>query len=115
LLPIDDVSGAALESPKIPLREQTALVLRVAVTTDVLTEKIRGILKQHGKLPTEIATLGDSADLYSAGLTSQASVGLMLALEGAFDIEFPDKLLNRKTFESVAAIRGVVAQLTGGR
>ncbi len=85
------------------------------MTTDALTEKIRGILKLHGKLPTDIATLSDSADLYSAGLTSQASVGLMLALEGAFDIEFPDNLLNRKTFESVVAIRGVITQLTGGK
>jgi acyl carrier protein len=79
-----------------------------------LTTRIRNIVKQHGKLPTDIAALSDSADLYASGLTSQASVSLMLALEGEFEIEFPDNLLNRKTFESVAAIRGVVSQLLAG-
>lgn len=79
-----------------------------------LTTRIRNILKQHGKIPTDIAALSDTADLYSSGLTSQASVALMLALEGEFEIEFPDALLNRKTFESVAAIRGVVTKLLEG-
>jgi len=82
-------------------------------TPDDLTVRIRSVLKQHGKLPVDIATVADSADLYGAGLTSQASVGLMLGLEGEFDVEFPDNLLNRRTFESVAAIRAVIAQLTG--
>lgn len=76
-----------------------------------LTTRIRNIVKQHGKLPNDLTALPDTADLYASGLTSQASVALMLALEGEFEIEFPDNLLNRKTFESVAAIRGVVAQL----
>ncbi len=79
-----------------------------------LTTRVRAIVKQHGKLPTDVATLADGADLYASGLTSQASVALMLALEGEFEIEFPDALLNRKTFESVAAIAGVVGQLLGG-
>jgi acyl carrier protein len=76
-----------------------------------LTTRIRNILKQHGKLPSDVAALSETADLYASGLTSQASVALMLALEGEFEIEFPDNLLNRKTFESVAAIRGVVSTL----
>lgn len=85
------------------------------MTHDTVTEKIRGILKQHAKLPVDVATLSDTADLYAAGLTSQSSVGLMLALEGEFDVEFPDNLLNRRTFESIAAMRGVVSQLTAGK
>jgi acyl carrier protein len=79
--------------------------------TAALTTRVRNILKQHAKLPADIAGLADTADLYASGLTSQASVALMLALEGEFEIEFPDALLNRKTIESLAAIRGVVAQL----
>ena len=35
------------------------------------------------------------ADLYAAGMTSHASVNVMLALEDAFDIEFPDELLTK--------------------
>jgi acyl carrier protein len=55
-------------------------------------------------LQADLDGLADSADLYAAGLTSHATVNLMLALEEAFDIEFPDRLLKRKTFSSVDAI-----------
>ena len=42
-------------------------------------------------------------------MTSHASVNVMLALEGAFDIEFPDELLKRSVFASIASIRDAVA------
>jgi acyl carrier protein len=35
----------------------------------------------------------------------------MLALEDAFDIEFPDSLLRKSTFESVAEIRNALESL----
>jgi acyl carrier protein len=54
----------------------------------------------------------DQADLYKLGLTSHASVDVMLALEDAFDIEFPEEVLKKSTFESVhniaEAIEGLV-------
>jgi acyl carrier protein len=62
-------------------------------------------------LAVDIASLTDEDDLYRAGLTSHASVNLMLALEDAFDIEFPERLLRRQTFESVAAMRDAIDQL----
>ena len=37
-------------------------------------------------------------------MTSHASVNVMLALEDAFDVEFPDEMLKRSVFESVASI-----------
>jgi acyl carrier protein len=45
-------------------------------------------------------------------MTSHASVNVMLALEGEFDVEFPDEMLKRTSFESIAAIAGVVDSLT---
>jgi acyl carrier protein len=36
----------------------------------------------------------------------------MLALEGEFDVEFPDEMLKRTSFESIAAIASVVDSLT---
>ena len=66
--------------------------------------RVRTLLKEGGWLQTDIGGLADGADLYAAGLTSHATVNLMLALEEAFDIEFPDRLLKRKTFSSVDAI-----------
>ncbi|HEX4150269.1 MAG TPA: acyl carrier protein, partial [Pirellulales bacterium] len=65
---------------------------------------IREILTRQGCLPGDIGSLGDDSDLYAAGLTSLATVGLMLALEDRFEIEFPERMLGRGTFRSVAAI-----------
>jgi acyl carrier protein len=56
-------------------------------------------------------TLRDDDDLYQHGLSSHASVNVMLGLESAFDIEFPDVLLRRDTFKSVASIRAALASL----
>lgn len=66
---------------------------------------IRAILDKQGKLAKPATTLGDDDDLYQRGLSSHASVNVMLALEDAFDFEFPDSLLTRSTFESIASIR----------
>jgi acyl carrier protein len=77
-----------------------------------MIEEIRAILKEHGRLSVDAATLTETADLYQAGLTSHASVNVMLALEGAFDIEFPDRMLKRGVFESLASIRAAIAELT---
>lgn len=77
-----------------------------------MTTKIRELLAKHGALPVPVETLADTADLYEAGLSSFASVQLMLALEDAFDVEFPETLLNRKSFASIAAIRDALASLT---
>ncbi|MCW2967077.1 MAG: acyl carrier protein [Solirubrobacteraceae bacterium] len=76
-----------------------------------MNEKIRQILRDHARLPVDVDTLGDDADLYHAGMTSHASVGVMLALEDAFDVEFPDRMLTRNVFESVSAISAALGEL----
>lgn len=77
-----------------------------------MKEKIREILRQHGKLSTDATKLPDDGDLYEAGMTSHASVNVMLALEGEFDIEFPDRMLKRSVFQSVASINAALEELT---
>jgi acyl carrier protein len=72
---------------------------------------VREIVKEHGRLAVDIATLSDDASLYEAGMTSHASVNVMLALEDAFDVEFPDEMLKRSVFESVANISSALQQL----
>jgi acyl carrier protein len=62
-------------------------------------------------MPGDVESLPEEADLFEAGLTSHASVNVMLALEEAFDVEFPDSLLRRSSFESIASIRAALAQL----
>lgn len=79
-----------------------------------MTDQIRQIIQDHGRMPVDVSTLADDADLYQAGMTSHASVNVMLALEDDFDIEFPDQMLKRSVFESVAAIRAALQELGAG-
>jgi acyl carrier protein len=69
-----------------------------------MRDRIRSVLRLHAQLAQPIDELSDDADLYRAGLTSHATVNVMLALEDEFEIEFPESLLLRRTFGSVRAI-----------
>jgi acyl carrier protein len=80
-----------------------------------MIDPIRTILNEHAKLSVDAATLADDADLYQAGMRSHASVNVMLALEGYFDVEFPDHMLKRSVFESIAAIRAAIDQIVAER
>lgn len=75
------------------------------------SEQVRTIVAQHARLSTDITSLTDDSDLYQAGLTSLTTVNLMLALEDHFDIEFPDKMLGRKTFESIRSLTEAIEEL----
>jgi len=77
-------------------------------------ETIRQVLADHGRLAVSVDTLADDADLFGAGMTSHASVNVMLALEDAFEFEFSEKMLKKSTFESIEAIRAGVLEMTGG-
>jgi acyl carrier protein len=79
-----------------------------------MTDEIRQILRDHGRLAVDVDSLSSDADLYQAGMTSHASVNVMLALEDAFDVEFPDSMLTRSVFESVDAIEAAVSELRAG-
>lgn len=76
-----------------------------------LADRIRAVLAAHGRLGVDASRLSDTDDLYAAGMTSLSSVNVMLALEGEFDIEFPDSMLNRALFSSVSAIEAAVRKL----
>ena len=76
-----------------------------------MTDEIRTVIREHARLAVDADTLADDADLYAAGMTSHASVNVMLALENAFDVEFPDRLLKRSSFESITAIASALAEI----
>jgi acyl carrier protein len=76
-----------------------------------VNEEIRQIIKEHGRLPVDVDSLADDADLYEAGMTSHASVNVMLGLEDHFDLEFPDRMLKRSVFESISAIASALTEL----
>ena len=76
-----------------------------------MIQDIRKLIAEHGRLPVAVETLGNDQDLYTTGLTSFAAVQLMLALEDRFDVEFPERMLNRRSFASVDAIAGCLREL----
>jgi acyl carrier protein len=80
---------------------------------DRITDDIRAILGNYGRLAVDVASLAEQSNLYEAGLTSHASVTLMLALEERFNIEFPDRMLRRGAFASIATIRAGLEELIG--
>lgn len=84
-----------------------------ASTSGVDTAAIRDILTQQGRLSVSVDSLTDESCLYTAGLTSLATVGVMLALEDHFDVEFPESKLSRTTFRSISSIAETVAELVG--
>jgi acyl carrier protein len=78
------------------------------------TEQIRSLIAAHARLPIDVGGLDEHSDLYEAGLTSLSTVNLMLALEEAFDVEFPDRMLGRKTFASIRSLADAIAELRAG-
>jgi acyl carrier protein len=76
-----------------------------------MQDQIRDVLATHGRMAVDPREVDEQADLYQLGLTSHASVDVMLALEDEFDIEFPDEVLKKSTFASVRNIAQVVEGL----
>jgi acyl carrier protein len=77
-------------------------------------EQVREILAEHARLatdPRDPQSIGDGDDLYAAGMTSHASVTVMLACEDEWDIEFPQHMLRKSTFASVDAIASALGRL----
>ena len=74
-------------------------------------DKLRAILRDHGKLSADALSLPEEADLFGAGLTSFATIQVMLTIEDAFGVEIPDESLNRKTFSSLRALNDVIQSL----
>jgi acyl carrier protein len=78
-----------------------------------MEDKIREIIGTHARLTVSANSLPEEADLYAAGMSSQASVSIMVALEDEFDVEFPDRMLKRSVFQSIAAIRTALGEIQG--
>ena len=105
------IANAVVVAMMLEARRARCRSKRCRRRTTVMQDRVREVVAEHGRLAVDVGTLSDDDDLYRAGLTSHASVNLMLALEDAFDVEFPDHLLRRQTFESVASICEGLAEL----
>jgi acyl carrier protein len=78
-----------------------------------MEDKIREIIGTHARLTVSANSLPEDADLYAVGMSSQASVSIMVAIEDEFGVEFPDRMLKRSVFQSISSIRTAVDELKG--
>ncbi len=76
-----------------------------------MLDQVRVLIEKAVRLRQPAATLADDEDLFAAGLDAHDVVRLMLALEDAFQIEFPERMLNRANFASIEAISLSVAEV----
>lgn len=77
--------------------ETESAVTRSAATLDTVMQ----IIQQNGK----ITALAPAQDFYDAGLTSLASLTLLLDLEEKFNISIPDdRFIECRTAEAVAKL-----------
>lgn len=74
--------------------------------------RVRDLLAGRAVLPGVIESVEPGADLWELGMESLAMVGVMVAVEDEFGVEFPDELLTRDTFRSLAAVTDAVVSLT---
>jgi acyl carrier protein len=105
---------AGTSAPTLGSRSYTSSISWPNDMVDALTDGIRDVLREHGHLGIDVAEVSDISDLYHAGLTSQGTVALMLALEERFGVEFPDRMLRRGAFASISQIRSGLQELIGG-
>lgn len=77
-----------------------------------MIDRIRALLEQQPMISLDFSTITDNTNLYDAGLTSFATVQVMLALEEEFNIEFPEAMLTRRTFSSLSNVADAVSRLT---
>jgi acyl carrier protein len=73
-----------------------------------LFPSIREVIREHAGLSRSVDEIDNDANLFEAGLSSMATVSVMLALEDAFDVEFPESMLSRATFESIGSIASAI-------
>ncbi|ROQ40127.1 holo-[acyl-carrier-protein] synthase [Frondihabitans sp. PhB188] len=112
-----EATGSGIHSIAIALThdhgvaQATAFALLTRKDPFDMKATIRTVLDQHGHLVTPVAELGDGDDLYQAGLSSHATVNVMLALEEELDLEFPDELLSRATFSSIDSLEAAASAL----
>lgn len=74
---------------------------------------IRAVLMMVGNLAVPVDVLAADADLFDAGLSSQAAVELVFALEDRCGVAIPDELITRSALGSITALVATVQTASG--
>jgi acyl carrier protein len=76
-----------------------------------MKETLRRILSELGCLDVPLETISDRTDLNAVGLSSLATVHLMLAIERDFAVKIPDSMLNYRLFSSIDSMAAAITQV----
>ncbi len=74
-------------------------------------QKLGDLAREFAPALPDDPALARDADLHAAGLTSMATVKLMLAIEAAYDVAIPDADLTPENFRSIVAIEALLERL----
>ena len=80
---------------------------------DGIDEEVRRVVASHGRLSVDVAGVGAQDNLFRLGMTSHATLNVMLALEEAFDIEFPEELLEGPILSPFRRSKTLISGLVG--
>jgi acyl carrier protein len=85
--------------------------MSIEANSEILN-KVRKVIADYAELGINVESLAVEDDLFANGMSSRASVSVMLGLESEFDIEFPDAMLRRDVFESILSISTAIESIT---
>ena len=77
-----------------------------------MSERLLELLTGHLRA-VPVGVDWDTALLPDLGLDSMSAIELVLALEEAFGVQFPEELLVRETFATLASLESAVRTMTG--
>ena len=72
---------------------------------------VRRIVLDCARLDIPLDQLADHDNLVDAGLQSQATVHLLIAMEDEFAVEIPDRMLTRALFTSIDSMANSIVAL----
>jgi len=84
--------------------------MNVSLDDNVL-ERIKQVIIEFSEIQSDLSRLTLDDNLFNLGMSSRASVNLMMGLESEFDIEFPDEMMRKEIFESIGSIGQAVNNL----
>ena len=77
-----------------------------------IENRVKQVIINYAELSDQAESLKVDDDLFALGMSSRASVGVMLGLESEFDIEFPDSMLRKDVFMTIRAISAAIESIS---
>lgn len=110
---LSDATTSLMHGELIEVRGDTGEVERLdmAPTADEVAQTLQRCLRQHLPMVPAEGDIDLSAQLFEFGLDSMSAIGLLMELEAAFSIRFPDQRLDPETFSTGNSLLAVIREL----